>query len=229
MLIFSLRIAAILLALYSACGTGLAVAQPADGDCSAAQLEDSAAEHSHWLEAGMREDGLWFGVSLNSAKVGGAPGQIGKLFILGVRYGKIVASGRVAAVEYVADLIPLAIVTDIPTDRYEWGWADTTVAYAIGLSPLGLQLCFLPSGRTKLFAGATAGLMLFSRDVPVEGSRRINFRFEGGVGLRRAVAPGWSVGLGIAFHHVSSGSREAPNPGLDWWVLQVGLSRWRRS
>jgi hypothetical protein len=175
----------------------------------------------------MREDGLWFGVSLNSAKVGGDPGQIGKLYFLAVRYGKVLATGRVAAVEYTVDLVPLAVVTEIPTGSYEWD--DRTVAYGLGLSPLGLQLYFLPNRRMKLVAGATAGLLLFSRDVPVEGSRQINFRFEGGVGLRLAVAPAWSVGLGIAFDHVSSGSREVANPGLDWWVLQVGLSRLQRS
>jgi hypothetical protein len=89
----------------------------------------------------------------------------------------------------------------------------------------------MPGRQTELYAEGTAGFLIFTRDFPVHDSRQFHFRFEGGIGLQFTIAPTWAVTLGIGRQHLSSGTRnrtEAPNPGLDYWVLRIVVSRLRR-
>jgi hypothetical protein len=201
-----------------------------------------AQPDSDGLEHGWREFGAWVAVSWNSAKAEVADlGQVsfGGFYILGLRYGRVLAAGRVIALVYVLDLVPAAVVTEIPGrepyyERYRdtlRGWvfrqlesADWGTVYGLGISPIGLRACVLPRGRLKLCAGGTAGFLVFARDVPVPRSQKFNFRFEADIGLQLAVAPGWGLTLGIGLQHVSSGTPSVPNPGLDYQVLRLGVS-----
>ncbi len=100
MSMLSLRALGTLLVLHTACGLGHALAQP----------------DSDGLEHGWREYGAWVAVSLNSAKAEvGELGHVsfGGFYILGLRYGRVLAAGREIALEYVLDLVPAAVVTEI--------------------------------------------------------------------------------------------------------------------
>lgn len=190
----------------------------------------------------MSELGVWLGVSLNSPAGDLSPSRAiaRDLYIVGLRYGKALVAGRGLALEYVLDLVPLAVVTEIPStgqvhyDPARDTWvvevprtADRSPVYGFGLSPIGLRVSVLPSRRLRLFAAGTAGFLTFTRDMPVPGALKLNYSFEFGGGLQLGIAPGWAATLGLKLHHVSSGTNTAPNPGLDAQILHLGISRFR--
>ncbi len=84
------------------------------------------------------------------------------------------------------------------------------------------------AGNTRFFGNAAAGGLVFSTDVPVYNSRRLNYVFEYGGGVELLRHDGRAVTLGYRFHHISNGSSARINPGLDANILYVGLRR-RRS
>jgi len=161
---------------------------------------------------------------MNHAMAGYGGGELGfgRTYAVGLRYGRVLAAAPGAALVYVADLVPLAIVTEIP--RGQSYVEDRAPAYGLGLSPIGLQLAVPASSRLRLYAAGAGGFVIFNRSVPVYKSHNFNFRIEGAVGLQLAVAPSWVTTLGIGLQHLSSGTRSVPNPGLDCRVVSFGLS-----
>jgi hypothetical protein len=186
--------------------------------------EHMCAQPENTFAAGRSELGVWLSASLTSATVPYRDGEVsfGKSYVVGVRYGRVLATAGGAALMYLADLVPLAVVTEIPHG------ADYTVdgapAYGFGLSPLGLSAAVAPSSRLALYVGATGGLVLFNRGVPVTESHKLNFRLEADVGIRLTVASSWGATLGIGLQHLSNGTRRVPNPGLDYRVLSFGVA-----
>jgi Lipid A 3-O-deacylase (PagL) len=106
--------------------------------------------------------------------------------------------------------------------------AKSGAAVGAGVSPLGIKLYWTQHERFRLHGSAATGLMLFSRDVPVAGSRRLNFSADYGAGIdiltdggSRAIVIGWK------FIHVSNAYTARQNPGLDANILSIGVQRRR--
>jgi len=102
------RVVGALLALCAVFGAGRAPAQPAPSSLGANEPEGPVG--------GMSEFGAWFGISLNSpaGNLSRRGAMAREFYILVLRYGKVLLAGRELALEYVLDLVPLAVVTEIP-------------------------------------------------------------------------------------------------------------------
>ena len=240
-----IRVVGSLLALCAVCDPGCAAAQAARSSLGASQPERPVTDKgSYGLEAGTSEFGAWFGVSLNSPAGDLSPNRAiaREFYIVGLRYGKVLVAGRELALEYVLDLVPVAVVTEIPRSgqvHYDpaqdtWvvevpGTTARSPVYGLGLSPIGLRLSLWRSRRLRLFAGGTAGFLTFTREMPVPGALKLNYSFECGGGLQLGIAPGWAATLGLKLHHISSGTQTAPNPGLDAQILHLGVSHFRKA
>lgn len=94
-----------------------------------------------------------------------------------------------------------------------------------GITPFGVKMLLDPHGAVRLYGSAGAGFLVFSRDVPVDSTRRFNFTFEYGVGLEVPYAKDRAVAIGYKFHHISNAHTARVNPGLDANVLYVGVRR----
>ena len=192
--------------------------------CLAGACRQASAQPAYGLQPGTNEFGAWASASLNHATAGYGGGELGfgRTYAVGLRYGRVLAAVPEAALVYIADLVPLATVTEIP--RGESYIEDRAPAYGLGISPVGLQLAVPASSRLRLYAAGAGGFVIFNRSVPVYKSRNFNFRIEGVVGLQLAVAPSWVTTLAIGLQHLSGGTSSVPNPGLDCRVISLGLS-----
>ncbi len=142
-----------------------------------------------------------------------------KLFILGLRYGRILGAWDLASLEYTLDLIPAAVVFEPSSVR-----TDHSRIYGAGLSPLGLKVNFFPQSWIKPFVSASVGFLYFSYDVPVPDSSRFNFTPEVGLGIQFFLTPRNAVTIGYKYHHISNAGTGDRNPGLDSNVIYAGLS-----
>lgn len=119
--------------------------------------------------------------------------------------------GRAAPVGYTG------LASDVPLLR------SPAVAYAIGLSPFGLELTSPRSARLSVFGATAAGGLLFSRPYPVPEAARLNFTLEYGGGvLVRAGDSRW-LRVGYKYHHLSNAYTADENPGVDGNVWYAGL------
>lgn len=141
------------------------------------------------------------------------------------------------ALGYSPEVVPLLVVSNNPT--FETivapnGWRFTIEGRkrgpvaGVGISPLGLQGQVRIAARWRLYVGAAAGVVWFTRQVPVADSRAFNYTFEVAGGLRWQVRQRDALRIGYKFHHLSNAYSAPANPGLDAAVFQIGYERsWR--
>ncbi|MGH9844257.1 MAG: acyloxyacyl hydrolase [Blastocatellia bacterium] len=160
----------------------------------------------------------------------GSPTLIGtaterKLFLLGLRYGRILGGSRNVAYEYTADVIPVAFVFQ-PDFARRINRHDDAAVYGTGVSPVGFRFIFNRRGRVKPFAGLSGGFLYTHRPVPVDvaGATRFNFTFDFGGGVQVFTRQRWAITIGYNFHHLSNANRSRVNPGLDSNVIHAGFS-----
>jgi hypothetical protein len=96
------------------------------------------------------------------------------------------------------------------------------------LIPLGLKLYAFNGSRARIFASGGTGLMVFSRAMPVVGSRRMNFAVEYGGGAEIGTPRGGVIVMGWKFQHMSNAYTAQENPGLDVNLFYLGLMHRRR-
>ena len=150
--------------------------------------------------------GVWSGVSFDSP---GGPllGRVRnrEFFIVGIRYGRMLAESRRFALEYVLDVIPIAIITKNPTEedilalapaiyQHPESILDSPLGrnvYGAGVAPMGLQVHFGRRDFVSLFGGASAGFLYFSENVPVPNARKFNFTVDAGAGITVRPDSGW--------------------------------------
>ena len=161
-----------------------------------------------------------------------------RVYLTALRREWVINDGRQVAWSYVGEWTPIAVVQrmrqgetytchDDPGGR--WCERDRSVQTAIGtgLSPFGLKMYLNPHGKTRPFAHAAAGGIVFSSPVPVQNSTRLNFTVEYGGGLEFVRGNGRAAIVGFRFHHISNGSFGRVNPGLDANVIYVGFKKRR--
>jgi opacity protein-like surface antigen len=163
-----------------------------------------------------------------------------RIYLTGFRSEWLLETFGQFAVATTMELLPLAIVQRTSADTASCYRSPTNgqticrldrsanVAFGAGGSPIGLKLYFNRASNVRLFAAGAAGALMFSTDVPVRGSRRLNFTFEYGGGMEILRENGGSVILGYKFHHISNGSTAPLNPGLDANVLFFGVRKQRQ-
>jgi opacity protein-like surface antigen len=92
------------------------------------------------------------------------------------------------------------------------------------MSPMGLQLNFLPRNKTQVFVIGHGGYMYSTRAVPVESAGSFNFTFDGGVGVEFYRSKTRSIRAEYRYHHFSNKDTAIANPGVDNGIFQVTYS-----
>lgn len=95
-------------------------------------------------------------------------------------------------------------------------------AYAIGISPFGLQIAAPLGSAVSLYGATAAGGLIFDRPFPIPQARRVNFTLEFGAGVLIRVGRERWVRAGYKYHHLSNAYTAPENPGLDANVFYVG-------
>ncbi len=102
----------------------------------------------------------------------------------------------------------------------------SSTAYGAGFNLLGRH--YLDThGSVRPFITLGAGMIL-SEDAIPEGSAKLNFTPQAGLGIRWRTPAGRMVTVEYRFHHLSNASRVQPNPGINSSVVEVGFSFARR-
>lgn len=180
------------------------------------------------------EFGPYFGVSRHSLAgqhLGLIPDR-DHLFV-GVQLTANVVQTRRWAFSYAPEIVPLLVVSNNPIYRsvvtrsgarfrVEDGRGPVT---GFAISPIGLQAQMRVGSRWRPYVGGAAGVVWFTREVPVADSRAFNYTFEFGGGVRWQYRSRDSLRIGFKFHHLSNAYTAERNPGLDAAVLLVGYER----
>lgn len=172
------------------------------------------------LKKGQNEFGIWLGSSFHSPTLIGTARER-KLLLLGLRYGRVLGGSQNVAVEYVVDVLPVALVF-----QPDFAPRGNAAVYSAGVSPIGFRLVFNRQGRFKPFAETTGGFLYSKHAVPLDipNATRFNFTFDFGGGVQLFTSARKAVTVGYKFHHLSNAYRSRVNPGLDGNVFYVGLS-----
>lgn len=161
-----------------------------------------------------------------------------RVYLTGVRGEWVFATRGAVAWSYLAEWVPLAVVERTsagetlrcyPTATSELCEVDRSVhvAAGTGAAPVGLKMYLNQGGERRVFASATGGMIAFSSDVPVRGSRRLNFMFDYGGGVDFVLPDGRAATIGYRFHHISNAGSARVNPGLDANIIYLGFRRKR--
>jgi hypothetical protein len=213
-----------------------AQSQP-DGDVpnptnsSSALSPQSSDDEAYTLKRGDNELGGWGGISFKAttifAGLSDAEAADRKFFLAAFRYGRTLGANDTLALQYTLDAIPVAIATGVITSRTTIGGITSfrrETAYGAGISPLGLQLDFANGSKVHPFAHVNAGLLGFTKSVPIEDSSQFAFTLEGGGGVRVFTSERRALTFGLRLHHISNGDRSGSNRGLNQFVLYAGYS-----
>lgn len=194
---------------------------------------------------GERSLGIWVGGAPTSYAghfIGATPGRA--VALAGLRFG--LAAGRVGplGVEYVAQLIPLALAYNNPVEPVSSACASVPELatpqnprrrrqpdycrrriYGAGVMPVGAQVAVPLGAYAQAFVAGNAGAVVFARNVPVPQARRFNFAFDFGGGLELGTRRVGAVTVGYKLHHLSNAWTAPANPGIDHHVFYAGVVR----
>jgi hypothetical protein len=92
-----------------------------------------------------------------------------------------------------------------------------------GNAALLLRWHLLSDVNWSLFVEMGAGIMLSTEDIPPGGSA-FNFTPQAGGGFTVELHEDVRLHVGARMHHVSNGSLYDGNPGLDSWLVYLGVS-----
>jgi Lipid A 3-O-deacylase (PagL) len=181
---------------------------------------------------------VWTGLAWQTPRIfGDTPNR--DLFLLAARYHRpLNRAGRIG-LAYTIDVLPVMVLgaryfdvertLDPPCDQVicvTGASAGIPVvrararAFGFGLSPLGLEASWPRAHSPQVTLSTGAGLAAFSRDVPVDGARKLNFIAHVGIGFRLVTHSAGILTFGYKLHHLSNAGT-ALNPGLDnsvWYV-----------
>jgi hypothetical protein len=136
--------------------------------CGPAAACERACEE---LETGTQEFGIWGGYSPGSTEtIGTALDR--RLAVLGLRYGLVFANAGNVAIEYTADVIPIAAVFQpevylIPLTPTVAREVREGTVVAFGFAPIGFQFTARRMSRVQPFAGTSGGMLRSRIPVPV--------------------------------------------------------------
>src|ERR1700682_4439418 len=97
--------------------------------------------------------------------------------------------------------------------------SHTETTFGAGVSPIGLELRFIPHGRLQPLVGTDEGFLYFSRNVPSPSAAQFNFTVDVRFGLHVRLDHGKALSFEYIYHHLSNGYRAVQNPGVDSQML----------
>jgi len=197
-----------------------------DTTTDSAQAVEAASSPSLQLRPHLDGVGIWVGGSLSSSTLI-AKTPDARFGLIGLQFGRILATENHIAVRYTADLIPAAVLSHPPLPDAETNdAAASTVSpiYGVGVAPVGLQFVYRTHRSVQPFFGGTGGLMYFPSPIPDGRGRKLNYTFDVRAGVRWILGAHRVLTVGYRFHHLSNGFRGEINPGFDANIFYVGLS-----
>src|SRR2546423_4140581 len=137
------------------------------------------------------------------------------LFVASVGAEWVLETAGPIALSTTMELVPLAIVSrrggplrdcwTERTGRSRCQAAEPEPTFGMGGHPFGLKLYVWNQPRARVYADGSAGLLFFSRDMPIAGSRQMNFSANYGFGTEFTTISGSSIQFGWKFQHMSNG------------------------
>lgn len=173
--------------------------------------------------------GAWIGGSLRSSTLI-AETKKARFGLVGLQFGRVLATEEEMAVRFAVDLIPVAILSYPEPPPSEDGKPSDTIAppsltvYGVGFVPAAVQFVYGTNGTVQPFFGGSGGLMYFPDPIPDGRGRKLNYTFDVSFGIRWVLDEHRVLTVGYRFHHLSNGFRGEINPGFDANIIFVGLS-----
>jgi hypothetical protein len=106
-----------------------------------------------------------------------------------------------------------------------YGRDETT--YGAAIAPLGARAVFLAHRRLQPTFASNFGVILSTRDIPVDNTTLLNYQFSFGPGVQVFAARHAAVRLEYVYRHISNANLGTINPGIDQGVFRLTLSRYR--
>jgi hypothetical protein len=136
-------------------------------------------------------------------------------------------------IAYAPEVVPLLRVSNNPTYRQvpTGGGPSFTVeegrapVSGFAMSPIGFEGQMRILSRWRAYTAGAAGVVWFSRAVPVASARAFNYTFEVGGGMLWRIRSRDSLRIGYKFHHLSNLYTAPENPGIDGAVFLAGFER----
>lgn len=194
------------------------------------------------FHTGANEFQVWGGYSPDSLTWIGKS-EARRLFMAGGGWRRVLLATDSVAWKFTLDIVPVALVSQPTVNGTETvqdagkiaaecqalglncGAIGRRTTYGVGFAPIGFEFNFRRRHRVQPIVGINAGLLRFSREVPIVNSASINFTFSFGTGLQIFTSPSRSITVGYRFHHISNADSGTPfNPGIDSNFLYLGYS-----
>jgi hypothetical protein len=173
--------------------------------------------------SGRNEISVWGGYSPDSTTAIKAFGRTPdtRFGLVALRYVRRFNNGSAVNLKYTADLIPVAVMNfpDLATLA-----VTRKTAYAIGVTPFGIQANFRPAKKYQPFVDLSGGFMYFNKQVPNALGTKFHFTAALGGGVEIRTKKNRAVTLGYKYYHVSNGQRGEINPGFDNNLFYIGYT-----
>lgn len=121
-----------------------------------------------------------------------------------------------------------SVVAEYAADGYSDAKFSRRWTYNGGVSPFGIQLNGFKQRRFQPEAMLNGGLMVATREIPIEGSSYFNFTFQFGGGVEWYRTPSQSLLLEYRIQHFSNKNLGTYNPGTDSGVWKLTYRFGRR-
>ena len=178
------------------------------------------------------EFGFWAGGSLGLASALGGSRDRKIPLLIGLRYGRVLAAGKYAALEYTFDIIPVALVSGPEGGFSNPGGVASAgsgrdYVYGAGFVPVGFKLFVGPEHRVKPYLTVSSGPFYFTKQVPVPDSAHFNFISTAGGGVQVFVASRGAIFIEYRVGHLSNAGVGNLNPGFNSSTIHLGFSVFR--
>ncbi|MGH9823098.1 MAG: acyloxyacyl hydrolase [Blastocatellia bacterium] len=201
-------------------------AQPIAVDSGSSAISTDGSAQAYSFKDKKNEFEFWAGSSLGLPSALGASHDRSFPILIGLRYGRILLSSRVAALEYTLDVVPVAVVSE-PKDAstgLSGSPGGRLHVYGAGIVPVGFKLILRPDKRVKPYVAVSSGPFYFTRQVPVVNSAQFNFFSAADVGLQIFASPRRAISIGYKIGHLSNAGAGHLNPGFNSSSIYFGFS-----
>ena len=166
----------------------------------------------------------------------------GSVFSVAVRWERTILRAGRFALAYRAELLPLVygsapraadvyascvngvVVVGAPSSVVSaCPVGPPAAALGLGIAPVGLTASVAIPGGLTVFGDANAGMLLFHRDFPINGSGHASTIMGYGLGVSLPVGASRAIVAGYRMQTFSNGFTAIENPALRTGVFQLGL------
>ena len=151
--------------------------------------------------------------------------------LVGIRIPVISRAERRWTVAYLPEILPVFRLSNNPT--YERVTLSDGVVvrlpigvgavWGLGVSPLAVEARAYVRDSVGIYGGGSAGVVWFTRAIPISEGRSFNYAFDVGGGFLWQWRRRFGMRVGYKFHHLSNRDTAPANPGIDGGVYVVGV------